>query len=159
MGNLQWSSPKTVKNGTLIVVSAKFPDSVQGKKDIWDLWKLKKEAVKKDGFSVGKDNMDGSWKISYFHTINDNSYEKTGSGKHLWNLDLDKKIMKWKNVLEQVHQFTSEKTESEVLNTKSESKPGNSKPIRKEDIELEYENNDDDDLAELERALKGKSYI
>lgn len=165
---LTWGKHSTVKNGTLIVISAKFPEGKKAQEDIWNLWKLKKEPLKADGFSVGKDKKDNQWKISYFHTINEDTYEKTISDQHMWRFDLDRKIKKWESILENVRTFINEKTESDVLDSKTTSKkPKNEndgenenenekKPKKvnsKSKVELEYENNDDDDLAELERIL------
>src|SRR4051812_22814950 len=98
MGNLQWSSAKCVKNGTLLVISAKLPGGKQVQNDIWNLWKLKKEVVKADGFSVAKDKMDGLWKITYFHKIDSNTYEKTTSGQQMWRSELDIKIKNWEEI-------------------------------------------------------------
>jgi hypothetical protein len=167
MGNLQWSAAKTVKSGTMIVVSANFPEGKKAQEETWNLWRMKKDAVKADGFSIAKDKNDNSWKITYFHTIDDDTYEKTTSGQHMWKSDLDKKVKKWEAVVGQIRGFMSEKVESEVLDDKISSK--GIKSIRDEmtevetertpkkspaKVELEYEGNDDDDLAELEKMLR-----
>ena len=176
---LQWSSPKQVKNGTLLVTSANFPDGEKASKEVWNLWNAHKTALKKEGFTVGKDTYNGNkWRISYFHEINDNTYEKTTTGKQMWNVDFEKKCRKWHTVLEKNKEQNTfeDDIDAEISGTKTTKKPVtkttkiqsakvSQKKYDEDEIDddfntmpgSEYQPDEDEDLAELERFLSKTS--
>lgn len=91
---ITWEKPKTVKEGTLLVVKGNLPADSS---ELWNLRKMNVDAIKKDGFSVGK--YQGSWSVSYFHTINDDSREKTTDGEEMWMAEFKRKCVKWETAL------------------------------------------------------------
>ena len=127
---LTWSNA-TVKNGTLIVCNADFPTNDNLKNDVWNLWKEKKDELKSDGFSVSKDPKTNKWKLSYFHNVNETSYEKTVTGDHMWKFHFKTKVTKWESYI------------------------SNSKVVKHNEIcEKNEENSDGDDDVD-ENLLKG----
>lgn len=103
---LKWSKPKTVKNDTLVVVSADFPENKNVTKDLWDLWKLKKFELKKDGFGTNKSPITKQFQIVYYHNVNpDVSFEKTTDGKVYWQVEFKNKVKKWATKFEEIQNF------------------------------------------------------
>jgi hypothetical protein len=72
---LSWSQPKTVASKTSIMYRASFPTNPILKSRLWSLWKLHKDSLKADGFSVKLWNK--VWYVSHFHTIIPTSYNQT----------------------------------------------------------------------------------
>jgi hypothetical protein len=96
---LQWGKPYKVKEDTLLVLNAPLPAAKNESEEFWNLWKQYKDQIKKDGFSISKDKYTGAWKAAYFHTVNDDTYEKTTDNKDMWRVDFEKKCAKWGQVI------------------------------------------------------------
>jgi len=116
---LEWSKPRIVKNGTTLVTNADMPGE-NTQKNIWNLWKVQKEEIKKDGLGVSKDTKTGEWRLVYFHLINENSYEKTTSGKDFWVIELEKKVKKWQKKMNEISEVLVEEKKTSAISSKVE---------------------------------------
>ena len=96
---LNFSSPKLIKNKTIIIICSELPDDEKIRTNIWNLWSSKKDEIKLDNFSIIRDNYTNNWKIIYFHTINDNTYKKINS-KYMWINEFDEKLEKYKEFVQ-----------------------------------------------------------
>jgi hypothetical protein len=99
---LKWTKPRSVKENTLLVVSASFPTEKADSDELWNIWKNYKKKLKKDGFTVGKYR--DVWKISYFHVIDSNTYEKSEDGENLWEIEFKNRCKKWKEIIEKLRE-------------------------------------------------------
>ena len=102
---LKWTKPKKSKNGEWIITDATIPDKGEPyNKELWDLWRQKKEGIKADGFSLKKGGYYPGWKVTYFHKVTSDSMKKPngGGGKMNWRIDYDEKIAKWKAAVERL---------------------------------------------------------
>lgn len=101
---LKWSKPKKSKNGQWIITDSTIPDRGEPyAKELWDLWKKRKDDIKSDGFSLKKDNYYPGWKVTYFHKIGADSMQKPGGGNKMnWRIDYDEKVAKWKAIIEKM---------------------------------------------------------
>jgi len=142
---LIWSAPKPCKQGTLIVIDTSMDEI--NKKDldlIWKLWSIKKDDLKKDGFSITKNKYTERYQILYFHKVNNKSYEKINSPNFSWKDEFDQKIINWTVVINQLNEFFKGKVDKITEPSKGVTTT----------ITSEYIRNDDEDLKELENMLK-----
>lgn len=131
---INWSNEKIVKNKTLVLLVGTMPNNKVSQEEIWNLWRMYKDEIKKDGFTIAKDSNDNKWKINYYHAISKDSFNKNITGQQFWRGDFEIKIQKWKNITSGLSKFNEEKT-SIVINEKS----------KENGKEKEKEKNDDDD--------------
>lgn len=110
---LKFSSAKDCKEGSVIFVYSEFPEGEHSRKLIWDLWKIKKEEIKAEGFSVGMDKRTKRWIIKYFHTKNNQTYEKTKDGVYFWKFEMDQKLKKLEVLYNKLQEFKLEETNIE----------------------------------------------
>jgi hypothetical protein len=106
-----WGKPRTVKEGTKVVVNAPLPQNKAQSDDLFTLYKNPKlkEQIKTDGFSLGKDNYrGGAWQLSYWHDVDDESYVKTKDGVPTWQADFQRKCLKWQNKIKQFNEAVAE---------------------------------------------------
>jgi hypothetical protein len=95
---LVWSDYRKVKNDSTLLTKATITPEV--KDDVWLLWKAVKSGTKKqqlrdDGFSIGKDQFDGNrWKVLWFYTIEDDSYDEV-KGVPKWRIERERLTQKW----------------------------------------------------------------
>jgi len=136
---LSFNKPNPIKDGSKIVVSAIMPPYGSPlAKELWDLYKASKDDIKKDGFSIKKENWKGNdiWKVNYWHTVNANTYEKNEEGEFLWKTTFDSKVKKWDNHIKKSRNLAPEKEEElfenmqQVFEKKSETSKSN--PPKKE---------------------------
>lgn len=103
---LTFSSPKILKNNTLLLITAKFPEENKINEILWDIWKLKKNEIKQDGFNVKYDIKLKKWDINYWHHITDDTYKKINK-KYLWEIEFEERYNKWNEIVEEYCKFIS----------------------------------------------------
>lgn len=135
---LTFSNPKKIKNGQTIMRISDFPTDKIGKNDCWNLWKMHKDKLKEDGFSITKDKNTDEWKICHYANKTDN---------------FDEKYKKWSKFLIKVKDISSESgSESE---SESYSENLSDSENKKENLqEYDYKKNEEKDLKELAEILK-----
>ena len=107
---LKWAKPKNVSNNTLIVTETAFPEKPLAEA-IWTLWRSKKDSIKKDGFSIGKDKYHNKWNIKYFHKVTaDSTKIIDGNTKMNWRIEFDERVAKYKIILEGLAKTTEKNT-------------------------------------------------
>ena len=107
---LQWSKEKKLKENTLLVVNANMPPAKSAEsEELWNLFRVHKEKIKQDGFSMKLNNYKGNnnWQVNYWHTIDANSFERNDEGKCLWQVEFDKKCGKWKKMLIKLRELSA----------------------------------------------------
>lgn len=107
---LEFSKPKVVKQSTLIITSAEFPTESNANKVLWDIWKLKKDEIKQDGFII-KRQENGTWVVNYWHKIDPTTYEKVDN-KGKWEVEFQQKYDKWNKVIEDYCCFMKSQTKT-----------------------------------------------
>lgn len=111
---VNWSDGRkvTVKNEPFIVVSAAMPASKNETEELFTLWKNKKDDIRNDGFRIGKNKYKNfAWEISYWHKITETSMEGSKSGAPLWRVEFNKKVLKWKTVMQKFKEVMSEQVD------------------------------------------------
>lgn len=111
---INWSDGRkvTVKNEPFIVVSAAMPASKNETEELFTLWKNKKDDIRNDGFRIGKNKYKNfAWEISYWHKITETSMEGSKSGAPLWRVEFNKKVLKWKMVMQKFKEVMSEQVD------------------------------------------------
>ena len=84
-----------------------FPEKGNPMNDkLWTLWRNQKEAVRADGFGVGKDDETGNWVIKYFTDATPDSkmLVATADGRQAtcYIVDFGKKCEKWEAILKSI---------------------------------------------------------
>jgi hypothetical protein len=107
---LQWSKEKKLKENTLLVVNANMPPAKSAEsEELWNLFRVHKEKIKQDGFSMKLNTYKGNnnWQVNYWHTIDANSFEKNDEGKCLWQVEFERKCAKWKKMLIKLRELSA----------------------------------------------------
>jgi hypothetical protein len=100
---LQWTKPKRVINGTKLVINAAISTDKSAENEaLWSVWKAHKEKLKQDGFSIKKAQYGDQWSLSYWHTITDNTDEKSETGEPLWQVEFEDIYAKWVAIYNQM---------------------------------------------------------
>jgi len=95
-----WSQPKPIKDSTTIMFKTTFPKIPKLKAQLWNLWKIYKNSLKKDGFAVRCYNK--IWYIYYFVEINEESYEKINQ-EPIYMINFKQKFVEWKEILDKLN--------------------------------------------------------
>lgn len=85
---LQWSEPAKVSKNSKGLV--KSPMSA----DLWAEWKTHKEGLKKDGFTIRKNERTNEWEVQYWVNLTEDNQKKI-SGREKWMVDFEKHCLKW----------------------------------------------------------------
>lgn len=87
-----------------IVICLLFPEKPNPMNDkLWTLWRNQKDAIRADGFSIGKDETTGNWIIKHFTdaTPDNKMLVATADGRQAtrYMVEFGKKCEKWEAIL------------------------------------------------------------
>jgi hypothetical protein len=128
-------------DSTKVVVNSQIPKDKAKAEELWNLWKLHKDLIKNDGFSIKK--FGAIWQIAYFHTITEDSFEKTTIGEDMWKAQFNKKIQRWSNVIsknrEAAERLREEMLEDEIIEDEDITNTMNDMTLRATRMETKME--------------------
>jgi hypothetical protein len=105
MGNaLVWSPVRMNKTGALLFMSAPMPGDPAGQK-LFEMFKVHKEAIKADGFSISKESMGpraGSWNVMYWHNVTPTTHTPSEKGVPHWRVEFEDRIDRWTPIYQEI---------------------------------------------------------
>lgn len=93
------------RSGDRIILEAPVPETKTASEKYWQLWRLHKDDIKKDGFGLKKNK---GWSLMYYHEITETTYEII-DGKRRWRVEFEKKIADWTAELNKLDEFLEDR--------------------------------------------------
>jgi hypothetical protein len=149
-----WTQPikvKTKKGDYTLIISAEFPTGKFESQRIWNLWKLYKPQLKKDGFSISK--YKGKFKISWFYKITPDTYKKV-KGVFTYAKKFDEVHRKWAKCMAGVKGNDKEQSDDELEEKEPEGNNSDNEQVDASEDSIEIDLELEKEIEKMEKKLK-----